>query len=71
MKIIKLFIDSTVIFAPGIKRLNIDDHHVDPGIRRKAFKVMELLGVVNKKFGLDHKMGHPDGDLICIVYNKL
>ena len=32
----------------GIERLDVDDHHVDAGIGREAFQIVELFGVVDE-----------------------
>ena len=48
LKIVQFIIDASCIFPGGIEGLDIDDHGVYPGIRRKTFQIVQLLGVVDE-----------------------
>ena len=43
LKVVQLLVNAPCIFAAGIERLGIDDHHVDPSIGAEALQLCSSL----------------------------
>ena len=49
LEVIQFLIDTAVILARRIEGLDVDDHHIDPGIGREVFQLVQLAGIIGEE----------------------
>ena len=49
LEVVQLFIDAPVVGPACVERLDIDHHHVNAGVGRKALQLVQALGIVDEE----------------------
>src|SRR5579864_212532 len=68
LKVIQLFIYSTSILSAGIKRLRVNDHHIDASVRAETLDLMQLFGVIDER---PHTFAVLLEEVLCCIGERL